>query len=267
MPNQINDPFASLRDENATRASSNSPNSHASTQPSTQQNLENIKISKRWTGKDLNRVIKNAIEGTSDPNRNCSMCCLNAFASNIKALYANHSPKSIPTHLTMIQASDTLVQKGYAKRLKDVPVTTLLSSKRVTSNTQFIGQVKDTLSPNISAYLQNQTPDNELMFFSVGIAQGYHSTLIAVSKNPKIDIFNANKKFNGTNENPFFIFIEDIGGARLFSATALDQKINEFISGAVDYYRGNRKLIGASLQNGKDKNIDSIVYILKTPLK
>lgn len=258
MTERQNNPFTSLYDT-AGRATNSNGYSSVPTQYGTLQNIENVKITKKWTVHDLNRIIKNALEGLNDSSRNCSMCCLNALASNINALYASYSPKSIPTNNTMIQATETLVKKGYAVRLKDVAPTHKNTSKRFTTAANILeDDLMSSISANISTALSKRTPDNSIMFFSVGIAHGYHSTIIAVSKIENLSVGGGGIRLSGNNSKPLFLFIEDLGGARKFYGPGLDSKCCEFITGATRHYRG---------RNNPDANLDAIIYQLNVPNK
>ncbi|UUS60506.1 MULTISPECIES: hypothetical protein [unclassified Acinetobacter] len=258
MTIQRNNPFAGLYDT-AGRATNSYGSSNVPTRYGTLQNIENVKITKKWTVHDLNRIVKNGIQGLDDPTRNCSMCCLNALASNINALYAGYSPKSIPTNNTMIQATETLVKKGYAVRLKDIQPTIKNTTKRFTTAADILdNDVEKSVSANISASLSKLTPDNSLMFFSVGIAYGYHSTIIAVSKISTLSVGGGGIRLSGNNNKPLFLFIEDNGGARKYYGPELDAKCCQYIVGATRHYRG---------RNNLNANLDAIIFQLNIPNK
>lgn len=257
MTNENRDPFSVFRQNPAGISSDIQRNSNSSTSNSTALNVSQVKISRKWTVRDLNRLIKNATEGLNDPKRNCAMCCLNALASNLKSLYSEYAPNSIPTNNTMIQATETLVKKGYAKRLKDVLPTLINSEIRFTTGSSIASDnVLTSISSNIADFLSANTPNDSLMFFSVGIGHGYHSTIIGVSKISTLTVSGGNTTYKGNNSKPLFLFIEDLGGARKFYAEDLDKKCNEFIVGATRHYRA----FGSA-----DSNLNAIVYLLNPP--
>ncbi|MDR2205220.1 MAG: hypothetical protein LBE36_03565 [Flavobacteriaceae bacterium] len=223
--------------------------------------FEKYKRKENWKPKSVLNLIKNADEGKMDSKRNCDMCCLNAFASNLRVLYKEDAPSNIPTNDTMSAGIKALNKKFYSEKITIPPI---YKSKRLTSKSfdindsdEFLEDVK----PNIEDKLLSLTSLNEISIFAVGIAAEYHSALVVVSKNKDFKIKSKESELYGTNDNPLFLFVEDIGGSRSFREKDLDRKINEFISGAYFYYRGKRKVGGIYYNHPeKDTSLDAHIY-------
>lgn len=224
----------------------------------------NAKKKESWTRKFILDLIKNANQGTLDKKRNCSMCCLNAFASNLRALYKDNSPKNIPTNDIMSTAVKSLNIRYHSLKVVIPPKynTKRLTTKSfdITDKNEFLKNVK----PNVEEKLLSLTLTGQVCVFAVGIAAEYHSTLVVVSKDKdfKIDI-GTGEALVGTEKNPLFLFVEDIGGTRSFEKTELDNKINEFVRGAYEYYNGRKDIDGKYFNHSeKDTSIDTNIYQL-----
>ena len=232
----------------------------------------NGKKKENWKRKYITDLIDNAFGGKIDPKRKCPMCCLNAVASNLKALYKENSPKNIPTNDTMSAAVKTLKIKNYSSERIVIPPT--YNDKRLTTKSfdiqdknEFLKNVK----PNIESKLIKMTLSGQVCVFAVGIASEYHSTLIVVSKdeNFKINIKDENGKVKsaifGDNENPLFLFVEDGGGCISFFKEELDTQINRYIRGAYEYYNGRINVDNNTISFDhpeKDISLDANVYQL-----
>ena len=90
------------------------------------------------------------------------------------------------------------------------------------------------------------TLTGQVCVFAVGIAAEYHSTLVVVSKDKdfKIDI-GTGEALVGTEKNPLFLFVEDIGGTRSFEKTEVALFLREESNGLIK---------GSMRSNGIDVN-------------
>jgi hypothetical protein len=229
----------------------------------------NAKKKESWTKKLIQDLIKNGLQGKLDPNRNGDFDCLKAFASNLRALYKDNSPKSIPTNQTMSDAVKSLNSKYYSSKIVIAPK---YQDKRLTTKSFTITDTDELLynvEPNIEKKLLEITKSGQVCVFAVGIAAEYHSTLVVVSKdeNYKIDIGNENGLI-GTGKKPLFLFIEDGEGCLSRQIKELDIKVNRYLATAYLFYSGQKKLNGKFFEHPeKDTSLDAHIYQLYDPTK
>ncbi len=221
----------------------------------------------KWDFVLTDAMIKNGIEGKYDNDRNCPMCCLKAFASNLLVLYPHLKKSDIKTNDIMSTALSTLKKDELVSSKIKVPP--FYQGKRLTSKSHSEVALED-IESKISDRLLELTPDKSICVFAVGIAAEYHSTLIIVSKDTEYEVDlsenGTEQIYSTTNDNPLFVFVEDNGGSRYFNASDLDNKISEFINGAYEYYRGEKEIQGARGVNiNIDYNLDANVYQLFYP--
>jgi RHS repeat-associated protein len=208
---------------------------------------------------EIKKLIQNAIEGLNIPGRNGDLDCLNAFASNIRSLYGNNAPEKCPTDGTMSTALSELQNEGLA-RLKRV-VQPRADGKRLTSRSHESyynngAFPKDIVDDNIIKDITNHTGPFMAGVFAVGIGAEYHSTIMVVVKDPSITLKSPDgRTFTGSSNNPFYIFIEDGGGAQFGYADEMKRLIVPFITGAKGYYNG-RLCPGGKCYPRKDQDVD-----------
>ena len=101
--------------------------------------------------------------------------------------------------------------------------------------------------------------------FGVGIANGYHSTIVtAYNDGTKVTDNQNNITYTSSDKNPIFVFVEDNGGARVFTAKQLEAKFQECYIGAAKYYSGQKPIGGKTVSNTGAKDmgarIDNLEY-------
>lgn len=201
------------------------------------------------------------------------MCCLKAFVSNLQALYGSNGAAKYPTNGNMSTAVKPLTVMGLSSQLKTVYPTvagkTLSSRSKAHNKSSYYNGIKFTgsIDNNILNTISDMTEDNGIGIFAVGIAADYHSTLMVVVKNPRATYKATNGVvYQGSNNNPFYIFVEDIGGARLGTNSQMNPLINDFIKGARAYYRGDKSVDGKSYPNSSDDvGLGTNIYQLYHP--
>lgn len=215
--------------------------------------------------KNINNLISNAISGLSDSNRNCAMCCLNALASNLNALYS--TTINIKTDDTLSSAVISLNAKNYKKFANVAPT---YNGKRLTSRSHNDISSADlyldlgSINSNITKKLDDATERLGIGIFAVGMGAEYHSTIVIVSKDYTQKINIGGIDYVGTNVNPLYIYIEDIGGARAFSKEQFEENMQLWIYSARKFYRGEKSVAGAKNGNkNADVSIDATIFQLK----
>lgn len=230
---------------------------------------KNAKNKESWSKKLIQDLIKNGLQGKLDPNRNGDFDCLKAFASNLRTLYKDNSPKNIPTNQTMSDAVKSLNSKYLSSKIVIAPK---YQDKRLTTKSFTITDTDELLynvEPNIEKKLLEITKSGQVCVFAVGIAAEYHSTVVVVSKdeNYKIDIGSENGLI-GTYKNPLFLFIEDGEGCLSRQIKELDIKVNRYLATAYLYYSGQKKLNGKFFKHPeKDTSLDAHIFQLYDPTK
>jgi RHS repeat-associated protein len=232
---------------------------------------------KNWGEGDVKQLARHAIEGRGDLNRSCDLCCLNAFASNLKDLYREKGAESYPTNDNMSTAVKPLVEMGLASN--KLTVAPKLNGKRVTSQSHSGNYWKGddgkphfkywSVESNVLETISGMTEDNGIGIFAVGLGAEYHSTIIVVVKDPKVIMSGVDgTKFIGSNSDPFYLFVEDNKGARIGTKSGVSNLINQYISGAKAYYKGDL-CPGGKCYNNKNQNvgIDTNIYQLYNPFK
>jgi RHS repeat-associated protein len=234
---------------------------------------------KNWSEGDLISLIYNAAEGRGDINRNCDLCCLNAFASNLTSLYRSAGPKEYPTNDKMTEAVSPLVALGLASTKLNIQPKIdgrRLTSKSHNGNYQTDAQGNKSfknwnIKNNVLETISDMTEKDGIGIFAVGIGAEYHSTIIVVVKNPNVTMVGVNgAKFTGSNSGPFYLFVEDIKGVRIGGQGKgdLSHTINEFISGSKAYYQGTLCPGGKCFPHPeKDIDIGTNIYQLYNPAK
>ena len=189
----------------------------------------------------------------------------------------------ITTNGTLSTAVTSLGAKYYRK-IKNVAPT--YNGKRLTSrshsdiDSDSLGTQGSDIVSNIGTKLVELTKEDAIGVFAVGMGAEYHSTIVIVSKN-SIDKINvntldilgvgkdddgkdhANTAVVGTNTDPSFIYVEDGGGARVYTQSEFEAKMQLWIYSARKFYRGDRTVTGAI--NGdktKDASLDATVFEL-----
>jgi hypothetical protein len=226
---------------------------------------DSIKSTSNFAGpkeKDFsNKVFKNAWSGKDDPKRNCDMCCLNALASNLSAMYGI-SEKKIDKGGTMVTAMKAVKKAGF---LGDkVVVQPTLDGKTLNSSNSREDFQSEGASTNVVNNLTAQMEGHKGAFaFAVALAYGYHSTIIMAYNDGQRIVDNEGNTQTASADNPMFVFIEDAGGARVFNSADLESKLMEFYMGARAFYSGERGVGGVSVENKDAKNMGAIIYNLE----
>ncbi len=212
----------------------------------------------------LNNFMFNAWMGKDDPKRNCALCCLNALTTNLNYLYGAKMKVQSSYDLAMKQVGSM----GYRGDREIAKPT--FNGKVVTSSTAPLNKA-DWSSANFKTgivdNLQDQMNGNSGTYmFGVGIAQGYHSTIVMGMNNGQVvsNVIGADGKViegdqTATGVSPIFGFIEDGGGVRFFNAEGLENKMKEYVIGAAKYYSGKKSVDGRSVSNTLPKDISSTV--------
>lgn len=229
---------------------------------------EFFQTSSNWTAGDLMNLVKNGLRGRLDRNRNGALSCLNAFASNLKVLYGTDGPDNYPTNGNMSTAVAPLVELGLASHKFSVQPKVdgkALSSRSHNGSEYYDGDhFKGVIGNNILETINNMTKVNGIGIFALGIAAEYHSTIIAVVKDPKVKMRGVNGvSFQGSNDNPFYLFIEDSRGALIGSGAGINMVINPYITGARAFYRGDLNPGGRGFSNTSgNMSLASSIYQL-----
>lgn len=211
----------------------------------------------RWAGKVINDLSCSAVQGRDDPNRNGSMSCLEALASNLRVLY-DKEPDEFPTTGNLTTAITPLLDAGLTSEAHLIAPT--LDGKRQTSK---YGNFSNTTTNIPDALLKMVGNHKDVFFFAVGIAAEYHSTIVAVvNDGTYIGNDNGMGYVKATRKNPVFILYEDLGGSRRFDKNSLDSKLMEFYKGAQQYCNNQRNVGGRTAGNDKDKSMDAYIYQL-----
>jgi len=221
----------------------------------------------------LNLFLTNAMMGEDDATtntsgRNCSMCCLNALTSNLNFLYSRHGITKIKVANSYDNSMKAIARTGY-KGDREIAKATY-KGKVATSGdaaTLKANMSSSDFNTGIVDNLTDQMKGNAGTFmFGVGIAQGYHSTIIMGMNNGQkmSNVIGADGKAmtgeqTASATNPLFSFIEDGGGVRFFTAQGLENKMKEFVVGAANYYSGNKVIDGKKVSNTAPKNISTTV--------
>ncbi len=221
----------------------------------------NADRSGNWPLEKLRALLNNACEGLTDLKRNCAMCCLNTFASNVSTLYGFEAGTcSVSGNMTT--ALNPVKNLGLLGDL--VKVSPTLKGKRLTSNDA--DDFKNSKTKiNVADKLLELVGEQEGIFiFAVGLAAEYHSTL-AVVINTEATIYykDGDGEDKASYGKPILMMVEDLGGARLFSANGLDEKYKEFYRGAAQYFNGDRE-VGGRTTTRSDKAMEAYIYQLFT---
>jgi hypothetical protein len=214
---------------------------------------------------NINNLISNAISGRTDSNRNCDMCCLNALASNLNALY--NTTINIRTDDTLSSAVISLNAKNYKKFANVAPT---YNGKRLTSRSHNDMSSDDLLkdiesiNSNITKKLDDATERLGIGIFAVGMGAEYHSTIVIVSKDYTQKINIGGIDYVGTNVDPLYIYIEDTRGVRAFSKEQFEENMQLWVFSARKFYRGDKSVRGAKNGNKTaDVSIDATIFQLK----
>lgn len=78
-----------------------------------------------------------------------------------------------------------------------------------------------------------------VFFFAVGVAAGYHSTVIAVVTDGSSVTDAFGKTMTGTTKSPMFVYMEDIDGVTVMNKSELGDMLRNLIGHAFNYYRGS----------------------------
>lgn len=218
----------------------------------------------------LNIFLLNAWYGKEDPKRNCSMCCLNALTSNLNYLYSRHlgGTNKIKVKDNYDLSMKALGRLGYKGDREIARVT--YKGKEVNSNTTPLDSkewASADFNTGIVDNLKDQMKGNKGTFmFGVGIAQGFHSTIVmGMNNGQKMSnvMGPGDKVIEGEQvasaSNPIFAFVEDAGGVRFYTAEGLEAKMKEFVVGAAKYYSGQKVIAGKKVANNNPKNISSTI--------
>ena len=216
---------------------------------------------KKFSKNTLDNALENASEGLKDSEddkkgRSCGMCCLNALVSNLKQIL----------HINNIKTGDT-IDKTMAdlEKMKlsgrEVLVAPTNNGERVTSKKG--GTVNDNTKTNVPNKLIEMTENKEgIFFFAVGIAAGYHSTIVAVVTDGSSFTDASGKTSVGTVKDPLFVYIEDMGGSKLMNKEELGNVIRKLQASAQRYYNGH-KVENKVFGNTKaDISIDTSIWQL-----
>lgn len=216
--------------------------------------------------KKINRLIANGISGLNDPKRNCSMCCLRALASNLKALYNLPQTTKILTTGTLSSAVTSLETKYY-KKLQNIFPT--YNGKKLTSrshgdiDSDFLGIQGSNIKTNITTKLIELTEKGSIGAFAIGMGAEYHSTIVIVTKDPVSKLKVGSINVTGTDADPSFIYIEDGGGARYFNKFDFEKNMQVWIYSARKFYRGDKIVLGAiDGDKTKDASLDATAFQL-----
>lgn len=168
---------------------------------------------------------------------NCSMCCINALETNLGRLYSSGF-KRLDNYDKMIQQIGKLGYQGDREIAHPS-----LNGKILNSNNSVADFSSKNFNTGIVDNLMDQLKGNKGVYvFGVGIANGYHSTIVtAYNDGTKIRDNANNITYTSSETNPIFVFIEDIGGARVFTARGLEAKFQEFYISAAKYYSGQKR--------------------------
>ncbi len=205
--------------------------------PNSSAAYRNLNRKTEFSRDRFNEVVKNALGGESDdPNdkkgRNCGLCCLNALQSNLKKIL-NINVKKLST---IENTLNELTKKGYASNL--INVYPRNNGKIVSSRSNGSIDLNNTSTgiPDKLLSLTNNNPG--IYFFAVGIAAGYHSTIISVVTDGTSVTDASGSTSTGTLANPLFVYIEDINGVTNMNRDQLGGEIRTLLYHAQRYYQG-----------------------------
>jgi hypothetical protein len=129
---------------------------------------------------------------------------------------------------------------------------------KVLNSSNFVSEFSDkNFNTGIVDNLMDQLEGNKGVFvFGIGIANGYHSTIVtAYNDGTKIRDNEHDITYTSSASNPIFLYIEDGGGARVFTGNQLESKFKEFYIGAAKYYSGQKIIDGKKVGNTGAKDM------------
>jgi hypothetical protein len=181
----------------------------------------------------------------------CSMCCLNVLYKNLFRMYKGYTSDAKDDFTLQIKDLKAKLPDAVGSKETVSPNLNGLRLESGTTPAEFNKFSNPNFRTGIVDNLMDQMGNKTGLFvFAVGLAADYHSTLIIGIRGP-------------SSIDPTFIFVEDNGGAREFSASGLESKLAEYYRGAALHYGGAKPVPGTPYRKPVSASMEANIYNLE----